>query len=96
MQNSGISGGWWPGVPIGVIAVVWLIGLWFWYRAKGVGARVGWGLVLGGGLLNLSERWRYGYVRDPWNLGGIVYNNLADYFIAVGLLIYLYSWWRKR
>lgn len=39
-----------------------------------------WGLVLIliGGLVNLVDRFEYGYVRDYWNFFGVLVNNLND------------------
>lgn len=45
------------------------------------------GFILSGALGNLIDRIRFGYIIDYANLGDIVIFNLADIFIAVGILI---------
>lgn len=46
--------------------------------------------------MNIYDRIRYGYVVDNWNLAGVLYNNLADYIIFAGLVIYGYSYFVRR
>lgn len=54
------------------------------------------GLVLVGGIVNLIDRLRFGYVRDYWNLGGGVVNNLNDWIIGIGILLFLIDLiWKK-
>lgn len=52
-------------------------------------------MALGGGL-NLSERIGAGYVSDPFSFFGLGYNNMADYLIFFGLVIYGYSYFVRR
>lgn len=47
---------------------------------------LGW-MVLGG-WVNLIDRLMLGYVRDYWRLG-TVYNNLADWIIGFGTVLFL-------
>lgn len=59
-----------------------------------------WGLVLMaiGGIVNLIDRIKLGYVADYWNLWNSgVYNNINDWLIFVGiiLLIIEFLWKRK-
>lgn len=54
-------------------------------------------LILIGGIINLSDRLVFGYVRDYWNFGGILINNLNDWFIGVGVLLFLLETiWNKQ
>ena len=57
----------------------------------------GYWLIFIGGLLNLSERIIFGYVRDYWNFLGVgLYNNINDWIIGVGVLICLIDLlWKK-
>jgi lipoprotein signal peptidase len=56
----------------------------------------GLSLLVVGGWINLVDRIIFGYVRDYWQLGW-VYNNLADWLIAGGVLIILFELlWEKR
>lgn len=57
-----------------------------------------WGLriVLIGGIINLSDRFFLGYVRDYWSFGWGVVNNLADWLIGIGVLLFLTELlWKK-
>ena len=58
--------------------------------------RIGVILMLIGGGMNIFERLRYGYVVDNWKLGELLYNNLADYLIVAGLVVYGYSYFVRR
>jgi lipoprotein signal peptidase len=53
------------------------------------------GLLLIGGLINLIDRWGLGYVRDYWSFG-IIVNNLADWLIGIGILLFLVGLWKKN
>ena len=48
-----------------------------------------------GGWINLIDRLIFGYVRDYWTLGW-VYNNLADWLIQIGIIIFLSELWIKK
>ncbi|HBP50878.1 MAG: hypothetical protein US68_C0005G0033 [Candidatus Shapirobacteria bacterium GW2011_GWE1_38_10] len=66
-----------------------------WWRDKKA-----WGLLLmiiGGGL-NLVERFRFGGVRDYWQIPMTsIYNNINDYLIALGVIqLIWYLLWKKR
>lgn len=67
----------------------------FWWKDKKA-----WGLLLmiiGGGL-NLIERYRFGGVRDYWQIPlTSIYNNINDYLIALGVIqLIWYLIWKKR
>lgn len=54
------------------------------------------GLILIGGGVNLIDRLSFGYVRDYWNLGFGVVNNLNDWIIGIGVLLFLIELlWKK-
>lgn len=48
-----------------------------------------------GGLINLSDRIFLGYVRDYWKFG-LVYNNLADWLIGIGVVFLLFNLYGKQ
>ena len=80
-------------VPMVVLSGV--AGIFFWvYPKKGYGAeKLGTSLVLGGGLSNLYDRMKKGYVVDYFSirlgkLKKIVFN-LGDIFIFLGAVILL-------
>jgi len=57
-----------------------------------------WSLILIsiGGWINLIDRIRFGYVRDYWWFGS-VYNNIADWIIAIGVGLFLIKvLWKKK
>ena len=46
-------------------------------------------LILAGGMANLVSRIVWGGVVDYWNFFGLFSNNLADWMIGVGLVVYV-------
>lgn len=91
IKNYGISfgiGGWFfillSLVFVGIISTIW------WRNDHG-----GVILMVVGGWINLIDRIVFGYVRDYWKLGSI-YNNLADWIIQVGVIIFLSKIWIKK
>jgi lipoprotein signal peptidase len=89
MINRGISFGWEiPGVEI-VVLVVWLGLIYLYIKEKSKALLL---VVIGGGL-NLGERLLTGGVKDYWRIPYTsLYNNLADWLIFVGVIVYL---WQK-
>lgn len=76
-------------VFLNVIFVILLTKVWWESDFKGIS------LVLVGGWINLIDRIIFGYVRDYWQLGWI-YNNLADWMIQVGVIIFLSKIWIQK
>jgi signal peptidase II len=58
-------------------------------RTAGIVAIVGFGLLLGGGLGNLVDRARLGYVTDFIDRGQDGAFNVADVFVLLGLVTLL-------
>jgi len=53
-------------------------------------------LILVGGGFNLFERFAYGHVNDYWNfLGTGIYNNINDWLISIGLILFIWASWKK-
>lgn len=85
--SFGINGGFF--IILNIIFVVILTKIWFKNNLLSLG------LMLVGGWINLIDRLIFGYVRDYWYLGS-VYNNLADWLIQIGVIIFLSELWIKK
>jgi signal peptidase II len=102
VRNSGILGGHLQGsaVPIAVASALALAGLVVYVlrrRNPGSLSVIGFGLLLGGGLGNLVDRLRLGYVTDFVDRGHGGAFNLADLAVTLGLVTLLVAQlWRKR
>jgi signal peptidase II len=103
VRNSGILGGHLEGsaLPLAIVTTIALAGLVV-YTARQRATRptilVALGLVLGGGLGNLVDRLRLGYVTDFIDRSGGGAFNLADVAITLGLALVLIgslSRWRS-
>jgi lipoprotein signal peptidase len=91
IKNSGVSFGW-----SGWLVVILNLGLllvlsWFGWVKNNFGV----GIVLVGGWVNMIDRIVFGYVRDYWWLGP-VYNNIADWIISVGVIIFVWKIWKQK
>jgi lipoprotein signal peptidase len=76
-----------------LLNIVFVFILGYWYIKK---PSRGLFLILIGGGVNLIDRLYLGYVRDYWNLGGGVVNNLNDWIIGIGVLLFLIELiWKK-
>lgn len=90
--NLGATGG--IPVPFAVIiAAEFLVAYLFVKEPRG---RWALSLVLLGGALNIFSRVSYGGVQDNWNFFGLFYNNLADYLIVIGIVLYGYRYFVRR
>lgn len=87
-----------------VYSLVWLgLGLVFfaWIRAKNKLDSLGWGLVVGGGISNLWDRWVFGAVLDfiyfHFNEWHFPIFNVADIAISIGALVLLRGFfWQSK
>lgn len=94
MLNKGVSFGWFSGIDVWMIVGVWMLVLWLFLKEKfGRGGIV---LILLGGRVNLLMRLIYGGVVDNWLIRDMLYNNLADYLIFVGLCWYGFTYFVRR
>jgi len=100
VHNPGALFGWLPvsTTALVVVAIVFLgvivayaPGVW---RSKVL--TVALALILGGGVGNLSDRIRLGYVIDFVQIGRWPVFNLADSALTVGALLVIWSWWREQ
>ena len=93
IKNFGVSLGLtFPGVCL-INGLV--IGMLFWWWKKN---RL-WGLliIIAGGSLNLMERCVRGYVVDYWRIPGTnVYNNLNDWLIFGGAMIFIWQYLKVK
>jgi len=91
VKNNGVSFGYsgWLVSLLNIGALVYLF--WFWWRSNYVGIN----FVLIGGGVNMIDRMFLGYVRDYWWFGP-VYNNIADWLIGIGVIVFLWEIWRKK
>lgn len=94
--NSGISFGWlseWnPTFGAAMITLLLAAMVWFgrqWWLIHPIPS----GLLLGGGVSNLLDRWFLGGVRD-WGALPVVNlrNNIADYAITIGVIWFIYAY----
>lgn len=85
--SFGVNGGFF--IILNIIFVIILTKIWFKNNLLSLG------LMLVGGWINLIDRLIFGYVRDYWTLGW-VYNNLADWLIQIGVIIFLSELWIKK
>lgn len=94
MLNKGIAFGWAEGIPdwVGILTVSLLV--YFAVKTREIIGRVGLGLVIAGGLVNTYQRVFLGGVVDNLPMFGLGYNNLADYLIFFGIVLYGYSYHR--
>lgn len=89
MLNNGISFGLFGNIPLWIVVVVWICLLVCAVKMRELWERVGVGMVLVGGAGNLASRVWYGGVVDNWSFFGLFYNNVWDWIIGVGVVIYL-------
>lgn len=92
VRNRGVSLGW--GGDFGILWMIMIVGViaWWWKRES-----TGKWFLIAGGLGNLLDRLRLGFVCDYWNiLGTGIYNNLNDWLIFLGILIVFWEVWRKK
>lgn len=92
VENRGVSWGWGEDFGVWLAGGIWLI---LFLGAKRIGS-FGLKLMLLGGAVNLLDRLIFGAVRDYWQFFGGVYNNVADFFIGFGLVIFAVELWKKK
>lgn len=63
---------------------------------KFFGTKLGAFLMVAGAVGNIMDRVLFGAVRDYWDFLGLFWNNLNDWFIALGMLILLIEIWKEN
>lgn len=79
-----------------IVSLVAVIGLYFVYRRMKVSSfkiRSAFGLLFGGAVGNLIDRFRLGYVTDFIDIGPWPIFNLADSAIVTGIAILVFFFW---
>lgn len=80
-----------------LLPAILLVVLFSWWRSNDVFIRGALVLIIGGGISNLIDRFLYGGVRDFIYYPGLaVYGNVADIFLAVGLLLIVWHQYTHR
>lgn len=92
--NPGISFGILPGFPLWVQVTLILVLTLYAVKMRELRGRVGVFLIIIGGLGNIYLRILYGAVLDDLSFFGIIYNNIWDYLIVGGVVVWLWSEFR--
>jgi len=102
MINPGISFGLLPGLP-NWIFIILILGLGITAvlpaqagKMRELWGRVGIVLIIAGGAGNLVSRSVNGGVVDNLAFFGLFYNNVWDYLIVSGVIVYLFQIWRNN
>lgn len=87
---------------LAIVAILTLIGLFLWRRQFQLERplnQIAFGLVTGGIVGNVLDRWRHGHVVDflDFSLAGYHWPafNIADSGICIGVALYLIASWRQ-
>lgn len=89
VYNKGIAFSLLNGISPVFIALILIILAWSYRRS------FWFGFIIAGGVSNLIDRFRFGYVVDFINFGFLPVFNLADIFITIGVLGVLYEQFAK-
>ncbi len=96
MLNKGISFGFLPGISNILIGAVIVVLIFYALKVRELIVKIGLGLMITGGMGNLYLRVMYGGVVDNLNFFGLFYNNVFDYLIVGGAVVYMYSVWKTK
>ncbi len=96
MLNQGVSFGLFQGIPVWVVGLIWIALFVYAVKMRELWGKVGVILILMGGAGNIISRVVYGGVVDNWNFLGILHNNVWDWMIGVGVVIWLYQEFRRK
>lgn len=88
VYNSGITFGIFRGLPVYVIVAVLFALIVYAVYVREIMERIAILFIIIGGSGNVYMRIRYGSVIDNLNFFGILYNNVWDYLIGVGVVLY--------
>ncbi|MDD5025979.1 MAG: signal peptidase II [Candidatus Peribacteraceae bacterium] len=96
--NGGVAFGWHLGIiqplliAVALILIAWLATV----AAKTREAQIGFGLIIGGGIANIIDRLRDGFVTDFIQVGSCPVFNLADSCITAGAVLLLLGYLQKQ
>lgn len=96
MLNKGISFGFLPGISNILIGVVIVSLIVYAVKVRELIVKLALGLMITGGIGNLYLRVMYGGVVDNLNFFGLFYNNVFDYLIGGGAVVYIFSVWKTK
>ena len=96
MINTGVSFGFLSGVSVWVVGLVWICLFVYAGKMRELWERVGVIFILVGGAGNIISRVVYGGVVDNLSFFGVLHNNVWDYLIFVGLVVYAIQVFRHK
>lgn len=96
MLNQGVSFGIFQGIPVWVVGLVWMGLFLYAVKMRELWERVGVILILMGGAGNIISRVMYGGVVDNLRFFGLFYNNIWDWIIGIGVVIYIIQGFRRK
>lgn len=91
MINVGVAFGIGQGISQELVGIALVVVVVIAVKTRELWGKVGLGMIVIGGVANLYMRIKYGGVMDNLILFGILYNNVWDYLIVGGLILYGYS-----
>ena len=96
MINTGVSFGFLSGVSVWVVGLVWICLFVYAVKMRELWERVGVIFILVGGAGNIISRVVYGGVVDNLRFFGVLHNNVWDYLIFAGLVVYAIQVFRHK
>jgi len=96
VHNSGIAYGLLPQIPVYLVVGVLIVLIFYAVKMRELIERIALLLLIVGGTGNVYMRIRYGSVIDNLNFFGLFYNNIWDYLIGVGVVIYVINLFRQK
>ncbi len=96
MLNKGVSFGLLPSLPIWLFVIILVCLIIYAVKMRELVGRIGLGMIVVGGTGNLISRVVYGGVVDNLSFFGIFYNNIWDYLIFIGIVIYILQSFRHK
>jgi lipoprotein signal peptidase len=94
MLNKGISFGFLPGISNVLIGVVIVSLVIYALKVRELIVKLALGLMIIGGTGNLYQRVMYGGVVDNLSFFGFFYNNVFDYLIVGGVVVFIIQYFR--
>jgi len=90
-KNYGVSFGMMKNMEVMIVLLNVILLAYIWLNLK-----LELALIWVGGMGNMVDRLKMGYVRDYWNFSGWFYNNIYDWLIAIGLLLLIINLWNTK
>ena len=96
MLNRGVAFGWFEGLDVWVGLLALIVLIIFAVKTREFFGRIGIWLMIAGGMANTYQRMKSGGVVDNLPMFQFGYNNIADYLIFFGVLVYGYTYFVRR